>query len=333
MHGGDGGLQCVTANRTFLKRARQQRDAFLNGRLVPKRTVLFIEWDELARGAGARGAAGIGEEHKREQAGDFGVIREQSVGGAGKADSLCREVEALQLRAGARGVALVEDEIEDMEHRAESLGALLGGWRMKANAGRFDDALRARDALRHGGFRNEKCAGDLCRRETADGTQCERNGRCRRERGMTAHEEQDESVILCVAVEIERWNDEERSLRGGGGFAIETGALATHTIGHAAGGNVDEPGARIVRRAFVRPLIRGCDQRVLHRVFRGGEVAEAMKQDAEHLRREVAQEMLGLNVQRIRAHNDDLLGRWAGAHHLTNFDGDNERLSVGAGCG
>ena len=46
----------------------------------------------------------------------------------------------------------------------------------------------------------------------------------------------------------------------------------------------------------MRPLICGGDQGLLHGVFGLREVAEAMEQDTEHLRREVAQEMLGMRM-------------------------------------
>jgi hypothetical protein len=45
--------------------------------------------------------------------------------------------------------------------------------------------------------------------------------------------------------------------------------------------------------------MRGRNQSVLNRIFGGGEIAKAMEQDAEHLRREFAQEMLGRDVQQL----------------------------------
>ena len=115
---------------------------------------------------------------------------------------------------------------------------------------------------------------------------------------MTAHEEQDERVVVLFAFGIEGRDEEEWRFSGGGGFAIEARTLAAHAIGHAARGNVDEPGARIVGEAFLRPLICGGDECILHRVLGGGEVAEAAKDGTEHLRREVAEEMLGGCVER-----------------------------------
>jgi hypothetical protein len=106
---------------------------------------------------------------------------------------------------------------------------------------------------------------------------------------MAAHEEQDECVVVGVGIEVEGGDDEEGAFGGGGGFVIEAGALAAYAVGYAASGDADEPGAGIFRTTFVRPLMRGCDQSVLHCIFRGGEVAKAMEQDTEHLGREVAQ--------------------------------------------
>ncbi len=75
-----------------------------------------------------------------------------------------------------------------------------------------------------------------------------------------------------------------------------TGALSTETsIGHllrelAPQGDVVQPAARVGGDALRRPLRGGRDQRLLHRVLRGGEVAVAAGHRAEHLRREVAQQ-------------------------------------------
>ena len=65
----------------------------------------------------------------------------------------------------------------------------------------------------------------------------------------------------------------------------------------SSSGHVNQPAARIVRHAFLRPLRAGGDERLLHRVFGGGEVLEAADRRAENLRRELAQQVLGGRVQ------------------------------------
>ena len=62
-------------------------------------------------------------------------------------------------------------------------------------------------------------------------------------------------------------------------------------------GDLIEPAARVGRNAGDWPLRRRRDQRLLHRVLGGGEVAVTTRNDAEHLRRELAQQVQGGGVQ------------------------------------
>src|SRR5689334_2745031 len=65
---------------------------------------------------------------------------------------------------------------------------------------------------------------------------------------------------------------------------------------------MNQPAARVVRHAFLRPLHAGGDERFLHRVFGGGEVLEAADRRAENLRRELAQQILGGRIQSGNRH-------------------------------
>lgn len=76
------------------------------------------------------------------------------------------------------------------------------------------------------------------------------------------------------------------------GFSTPPGRLGAEVIGHPAQGHVDQPSARVVRHALSRPLRRRGEQGLLHRVLGGREVAEPANDRAEHLRRELAQQML-----------------------------------------
>src|SRR5579859_2969569 len=61
--------------------------------------------------------------------------------------------------------------------------------------------------------------------------------------------------------------------------------------------NLNQPAARIFGNAFPRPLKSCREQGFLNGVLGGGEVAEAADDCAEHLRRKLAQQMLGLDVE------------------------------------
>ena len=85
-----------------------------------------------------------------------------------------------------------------------------------------------------------------------------------------------------------------------------------------------EPAARIVGHALRAAIARRRDQRFLHRVFRRREVLEAARDGAEHLRRQLAQQVLGAGVQ---------AGEWSRfdgrrAHDLAHFDRHVERLAA-----
>ena len=59
---------------------------------------------------------------------------------------------------------------------------------------------------------------------------------------------------------------------------------------------------------------RGREQRLLHGVLGGSEIAEAPDDGAEHLRREFAQQMLGIDVPWLGGHSKS---RYRGSSVLT----------------
>ena len=116
MHRGDGGLEGVRTRAARFERPSYQRRPFLYLRLVPSRAVLLLERNQDASSGGARGAAGIMQHHEREQTDGFG-LGQQVDKQPSQPDRLGREV-------GAREVALVEDEIDDVQDAGQALGEL-----------------------------------------------------------------------------------------------------------------------------------------------------------------------------------------------------------------
>jgi len=86
------------------------------------------------------------------------------------------------------------------------------------------------------------------------------------------------------------------------------GGLGTHVVGQLSRGHVNEPASRAVGHPGARPLLRGGEQSLLHRVFRGKEIAELPAHDAQHLRRQVAQQALDVGVRRIPSVQSPSLG-------------------------
>ena len=122
---------------------------------------------------------------------------------------------------------------------------------------------------------------------------------------MTAHEQQHERVVfLRPDVRIGRRHDLVivRLLQHDDGLAPAAGGFGADVIGHPAGCNMDQPATRVLGHALVRPLRRCGDQRLLHSIFGGGEVAKAADDGTEHLRRQFTKHGIdaeGFSHQRI----------------------------------
>ena len=78
----------------------------------------------------------------------------------------------------------------------------------------------------------------------------------------------------------------------GGVFAAPARLLAAELIGHLPHGGLDQPAPRVVGHPLGRPVPGRGDQRLLHGVLGGVEVAEAADEHAEDLRRQFAQQVL-----------------------------------------
>jgi hypothetical protein len=61
VHGGDGRLQLIRADRASGQRLGDKCHTLGNRVAIPQRAVLLIEWNQLARGADARWAARVGQ--------------------------------------------------------------------------------------------------------------------------------------------------------------------------------------------------------------------------------------------------------------------------------
>ena len=70
------------------------------------------------------GSPSVGEQHQRQQPGDLALVGPQRAQHAGQPDRFGGQLGALQGRAGAGGIALVEDQVQHMQHDAEPVGQL-----------------------------------------------------------------------------------------------------------------------------------------------------------------------------------------------------------------
>ena len=199
----------------------------------------------------------------------------------------------MQVGAGARGVSLVENQVEHLEHRRQTALALPRARQTERDLGGLDALLGPADPLGHRRLGNQERARDLRGREAADGPERQRDRGRWRQRRVAAHEEQRQSVVLLRAgIGVGRRHESPLGpdLARYRILPPPPCHLASHLVGEPAERDVVEPAARIARHSLRRPPARRRDQRFLHRVFRGGEVVTPTCDGAEHLRRQLAQQ-------------------------------------------
>ena len=116
---------------------------------------------------------------------------------------------------------------------------------------------------------------------------------------MTAHEEQDERVILFGRLTRNGMAEDRSEVVE---LTTTPRAVAAQLIGHAPGSDLYQPSAWIVGKTVFRPLLRGGQQCLLHRVLGDTEVTEATDHRTENLRRELPQQALVGELGRAPRH-------------------------------
>jgi hypothetical protein len=189
VHGRDRGLQLVRAERPARGEGLlDQVGAFGDQLPVPAAPVLVSKRDESAVWRGSRRAAGVGEQHEREQPGGLRVAGQQPAQHPGQPEALGCQVGALQLLAGRGRVALVEDQVQHLLHGPDPVVAVGRVRRREPCARGADLLLGTADPLRHRRLGHPERPRDLRRGQPADGAQRERDLRGRAQRRVAAEE-------------------------------------------------------------------------------------------------------------------------------------------------
>ena len=130
------------------------------------------------------------QQHQRQQAQPFRVLRVDRAQHATEADGFGAQLPPDQRIARGRGIAFVEDQIDDRLHRGPAFGQGIVGRHLVRNTRILDLAFGAHQPLRQGRLRNEKSARDLAGRKPAEGAQGQGDLGLAVERGMAAGEDQ-----------------------------------------------------------------------------------------------------------------------------------------------
>ena len=208
------------------------------------------------------------QEHQREQSVDFRLIGHQRNNDAAKADRLDRHVQA-------PAVALVVDQVDDRQNGLQPVGQQMIGWNTEGNRRRLDLCLRAGQAPLHRVGGHEESASDLLRTQSAQCPKRERHLRIRRQRGVTAGEDQLEPFVFdCCFGHL---------VLGCLGHRQQSGLpskrlLPADPVDRAVPGGGDEPRARIRRYAVLRPAFSGDGESLLGGLLGERKVAEEADQ-------------------------------------------------------
>ena len=180
--------------------------------------------------------------------------------------------------AGRGGVALIEDEIDDLEHQGQPGRERVPARDLEGGTRLGQGPFRPHDALRNGRLRHQECAGDLVGRQATEQAERERDPRLGREHRMTGYEHETQEIIADVIVECGigiRHGDRVLGLDRAAELrllALEQGSPAQKIDGPVLGGG-HEPGARIVRDARLWPALERDQQSVLGKLLGKTDVA------------------------------------------------------------
>ncbi len=209
MTGGDFGLQGVGTHggpETFGPVKRRQ--AATDEELIPTRAILIEQQNGFPARADARVQPRRLDFHEGDQTVDFGFPRHQFSQDPPQTQGFLAQLRSHPVAAGGRGVPLVEDEIDDLEHRRYPSCQLGAARDFERDAGGRQGPLRPNDTLGDRRRGNEEGAGDLLGREPAEQSQRERHAGFGRQHGVAGDEHEAQQVVTDRIVQrrIELWD-------------------------------------------------------------------------------------------------------------------------------
>ena len=172
--------------------------------MIPERAVLIEQQNRLSRRPGARLRARRLNFHQCDQAVDLGIARGEPGQHPSQTQCILTERRSHPVFTGGRRVALVEDEIDDLEHRRQTCGTLGPARDLEGDARLGKGPLGADDALGDRRLGNQEGTRDLRRGEASEQTQRERDPRLSGQHRMAGGEYEAQQVVADVVVQRPR---------------------------------------------------------------------------------------------------------------------------------
>ena len=161
--------------------AGQRRQPAADQQPVPKPAILVEQQHRRAIRAGAGAGARRLDFHQRDQPVHLRLVGCKPGQDAAEPQRLLAELRPHPVVARGRRIALVEDQVDHLQHRRQAAGELGAARHLERHAGLGERALGAHDALRDGRLRHQEGAGDLFGGEAAEQPQRQRGARLRRQ--------------------------------------------------------------------------------------------------------------------------------------------------------
>jgi hypothetical protein len=167
--GRDLGLHRVRSRRGIEPSGPVQRgQATPDQQPVPAPPVLAGQQDRLAARAGAGRDAGCLQLHQRNQAVYLDLTRQQARQYAADPQRLCAQLGTDPVAARGRGVAFVEDQVDDLKDGGEPACQRAGRGDLERYLPVGDGPLGADDSLRDRGLGDQERAADFVRGQASD---------------------------------------------------------------------------------------------------------------------------------------------------------------------
>ena len=290
---GDRGLEAIGPEPSGKRlRPLQRGEPAPDEELVPASPILIEQEDRLSRRSDPGAQSGGLDLHQAPRGHapptrSGAELREDPA----EAQRLLAERGADPVLARGGGVALVEDEIDDLEHRREPGRQLLAARHLERHLGLGERPLGAHDPLRQRRLRHEEGAGDLLGGEPAEQAKGERDPRLGREHRMAGDEDEAEEVVADVIVDARRRDRAREASCCDFQLVAELPFLAfvhratAQLIDRAVLRGGHQPGARLVGHTRLRPTLQRRDQGVLRQVLGHSHVAHEPGEAGDEPRR------------------------------------------------
>lgn len=216
---------------------------------------------------------------------DFGFGWDEAGQYTGEPLGLGGEVEADPAVARGGGGCLGEDQVDDVQDRAQAGAALVGRGNRERNPRRGKSFLRASDAGLHGRGGDQERLGDLITGQTTDHAQCQGDLGPAGQHRVAGHEHERKDVVVDL-IGIPEWfgagHFRRRSaggrpalaqFAGEGGVPVVAGGPAAEGVDGPPPAHGEQPTGRIARDTRARPGHQRLGQRLLREVLGQGEIA------------------------------------------------------------